>query len=189
MILAAEWYHNILGLLFAVVAALLMIVILLQRGKGVGLAGAFGGGGAGGTAFGAKTGDVLTWITIVAAVVVLTFAVVLNFIFVPTGPGLGAPTAPPGGGGAAPIETTPPPTGAETTTPIEVPVTGEPAAPAATDEPVTEEPAEPPVDEPAPPPGDGADAPAEPGDEGAWRTNGVDLPAVAVLGVFGDSAA
>src|SRR4030042_7185024 len=90
MILAA-WHHVIWGLFFAVLALFLMIVILLQRGKGVGLAGAFGGTG-GGTAFGAKTGDMLTWITIVTAFLMLAFAVILNYVFRPSGPGLGGVT-------------------------------------------------------------------------------------------------
>lgn len=47
---------------------LLMFVILLQRGRGGGLAGAFGGLG-GQSAFGTKAGDVFTRITIVLAVV------------------------------------------------------------------------------------------------------------------------
>lgn len=91
MILAAEWYHTVLAFFFAVAAILMMLVILLQRGKGVGLSGAFGGVG-GGTAFGAKTGDILTWVTIVGAVVVLTFAVILNYVFRHSGPGLGGDT-------------------------------------------------------------------------------------------------
>lgn len=45
----------------------LIIVILLQRGRGGGLAGAFGGLG-GQSAFGTKAGDVFTKITIVIAV-------------------------------------------------------------------------------------------------------------------------
>ncbi len=45
----------------------LIIVILLQRGRGGGLAGAFGGMG-GQSAFGTKAGDVFTRITIVLAV-------------------------------------------------------------------------------------------------------------------------
>ncbi|GEM_PF-1045460 len=103
----ASWYHTIMATLFAVLAILLMIVILLQRGRGVGLAGAFGGAGGGASAFGAKTGDVLTWVTIVGAVLLLAFTVVLNYVFVETGPGLtpagatptpsGMPTVPPGG--------------------------------------------------------------------------------------------
>ncbi len=61
---------------------LLMLVILLQRGRGGGLAGAFGGGG-GSSAFGAKTGDVFTWITVILAGFFITLAVVANFVFEP----------------------------------------------------------------------------------------------------------
>lgn len=105
MILAA-YYHTILAIFFAVLAILLMIVILLQRGKGVGLAGAFGGTG-GHTAFGAKTGDFLTWVTVIGAGILLLFAVLLNYVFVRGKPLLTAPTAPPPGpaapaGGAVP---------------------------------------------------------------------------------------
>jgi preprotein translocase subunit SecG len=94
MILAA-WYHTIAAVFFAVLGIWIIIVILLQRGKGVGLAGAFGGAG-GHTAFGAKTGDVLTWVTIASAVAFLLLAIVLNYLFVPvtpTGVGGGAPPA------------------------------------------------------------------------------------------------
>src|SRR5512139_389596 len=101
MILAA-YYHTLLAFLFATVAVVLMLLILLQRGKGVGLAGAFGGAG-GGTAFGAKTGDMLTWATIVGTGVLLTLTVILNFVFVESGPGLGSPPpAPTVPGGPAP---------------------------------------------------------------------------------------
>ena len=62
------------------VCGLLMLVILIQRGRGSGLAGAFGGAG-GSSAFGAKTGDVLTWITIVVTAVFLLLAVVANYAF------------------------------------------------------------------------------------------------------------
>jgi preprotein translocase subunit SecG len=86
--LLAAWYHPILATLFALVAVFLMMVILLQRGRGVGLAGAFGGAG-GNTAFGSKTGDVLTWATVVIACVFLLLTVVLNFVFVPETAGLG----------------------------------------------------------------------------------------------------
>ena len=96
MILAALYYHTVLGFFFAVVAVVLILVILLQRGKGVGLAGAFGGTG-GHTAFGAKTGDFLTWVTVVGAGILLIFAVLLNYVFVPTkvelGPRTGTPPA------------------------------------------------------------------------------------------------
>lgn len=145
MILAA-WQHTILAFFFAVLAVLLMIVILLQRGKGVGLAGAFGGVG-GGTAFGAKTGDVLTWVTVVGAILLLGYTVVLNFVFVPTGPDLTpAPVLQPGP--AAPPPSAMPPAPAPTT------------IPPATTPPVTT----PPV---TPPPADGT--------ETGWRDAGQDI--------------
>ncbi len=102
MILAA-FYHPIVATLFALMAVLLMLVILLQRGRGVGLQGAFGGVG-GHTAFGSKTGDILTWITIVGAGVFLFFAVILNFVFVKkrAADDLPTPPAQTPGGGAAP---------------------------------------------------------------------------------------
>lgn len=52
----------------ALLGLFLMIVILLQRGRGGGLAGAFGGMG-GQSAFGTKAGDVFTKITIVIAII------------------------------------------------------------------------------------------------------------------------
>lgn len=82
MLLAAAWYHVVLAFLFAFMALILMVVVLLQRGRGVGLAGAFGGAG-GQAAFGAKTGDVLTWATIVLAGVFLLYTVLMNYAFRP----------------------------------------------------------------------------------------------------------
>ena len=59
---------TILQVLLLLSGLFLMIVILLQRGRGGGLAGAFGGTG-GQSAFGTKAGDVFTWITVVTATV------------------------------------------------------------------------------------------------------------------------
>ncbi|MEP0846478.1 MAG: preprotein translocase subunit SecG [Phycisphaerae bacterium] len=93
--LLAYWYHPILATLFGFLALILMAVILLQRGRGVGLSGAFGGAG-GHTAFGSKTGDVLTWATIVIAGMFLFYTVVLNYLFVPPrAPGAAPPPAAP----------------------------------------------------------------------------------------------
>lgn len=72
--------RGLLALLIIFVCLLLMLVILLQKGRGGGLAGAFGGGG-GSNAFGAKTGDVFTWITVVVATVFVLLAIVGNFAF------------------------------------------------------------------------------------------------------------
>lgn len=73
---------TLVGVLFIIVCLLLIVIILLQRGRGGGLSGAFGGAGAH-TAFGTKTGDVFTWITVGFTVLFILLAVVLNYLFVP----------------------------------------------------------------------------------------------------------
>ncbi|MFK7817300.1 MAG: preprotein translocase subunit SecG [Planctomycetaceae bacterium] len=54
--------------LLMLVSLFMMLIVLIQRGRGGGLAGAFGGAG-GSSAFGTKAGDVFTKITIVLALV------------------------------------------------------------------------------------------------------------------------
>ena len=65
--------------LFILVCVFLILLVLIQKGRGGGLASAFGGGG-GNTAFGSKTGDVLTWATSVVFGVFLLLAVALNLV-------------------------------------------------------------------------------------------------------------
>jgi preprotein translocase subunit SecG len=67
--------NYLLMFLLFVTAFFLIILILIQRGKGGGLAGAFGGLG-GQSAFGTKAGDLFTRITIVVAVVWILLCVV-----------------------------------------------------------------------------------------------------------------
>ncbi len=55
-----------LGFLLSVTAIFLIMLVLVQRGRGGGLAGALGGMG-GSSAFGAKAGDVFTRITVITA--------------------------------------------------------------------------------------------------------------------------
>lgn len=69
----------ILLALFIFVCVVLTLLILIQKGRGGGLASAFGGAG-GNTAFGSKTGDVLTWATSVVFGVFLLLAIVLNLV-------------------------------------------------------------------------------------------------------------
>lgn len=69
----------IVGTAFFLVCVLLILLILIQKGRGGGLASAFGGGGAQ-QAFGAKTGDVLTWATSVVFGLFLILAVCLNLL-------------------------------------------------------------------------------------------------------------
>src|SRR5450432_2304264 len=65
--------------LFLVICLMLIMLVLIQKGRGGGLAGAFGGGG-GNTAFGTKTGDVLTWATSIVFALFVLLAVVLNLV-------------------------------------------------------------------------------------------------------------
>lgn len=65
--------------LFIVICGFLILVVLIQKGRGGGLASAFGGAG-GNTAFGSKTGDVLTWVTSIVFGVFLVLAVSLNLL-------------------------------------------------------------------------------------------------------------
>jgi preprotein translocase subunit SecG len=59
------WYYLLMILLF-LVGVFLILLILVQRGKGGGLAGALGGLG-GQSAFGSKAGDTFTKVTVVTA--------------------------------------------------------------------------------------------------------------------------
>jgi len=70
----AAFLPGFLAALFLVVCILLIVVVLLQKGRGGGLGASFGGGGGG--AFGTRTGDVFTWVTIVLTALFLTLAVV-----------------------------------------------------------------------------------------------------------------
>lgn len=65
-------------ILLLITGFLLMFIILLQRGRGGGLAGAFGGLG-GQSAFGTKAGDIFTKITIVMAICWVVLAGVTGF--------------------------------------------------------------------------------------------------------------
>lgn len=58
--------QSLVGILMFLTALFLILLVLVQRGRGGGLAGAFGGMG-GQSAFGAKAGDTFTKITIFAA--------------------------------------------------------------------------------------------------------------------------
>ncbi|MEM8943760.1 MAG: preprotein translocase subunit SecG [Planctomycetota bacterium] len=62
----AAFGQTILMLLLGFVALFLILLVLVQRGRGGGLAGALGGMG-GSSAFGAKAGDIFTKITAFAA--------------------------------------------------------------------------------------------------------------------------
>jgi preprotein translocase subunit SecG len=60
---AAGFFAHIWNLLVLLLSVFLILLVLIQRGKGGGLAGAFGGAG-GSSAFGSRAGDTFTRITI-----------------------------------------------------------------------------------------------------------------------------
>lgn len=72
----------LLAFLFITICVLLILIVLVQKGRGGGLGAAFGGGGAG-SAFGTKTGDVATWITIALAAAFLLVGIVTSKITKP----------------------------------------------------------------------------------------------------------
>jgi preprotein translocase subunit SecG len=126
--------------LIMLVSLFLICLILIQRGKGGGLAGAFGGAG-GSSAFGTKAGDTFTKITVVTASIWILMAmllVVLTSQRSSSGWGSETPTSlskdlsgtkgkAKGGTGS---ETAAAPSGADTTAPAEAPPSGEaPALP------------------------------------------------------------
>ncbi|MFC1762857.1 preprotein translocase subunit SecG [Planctomycetota bacterium] len=73
---AVSFVMKIVAALFVLSAVLLILIILIQKGRGGGLSAAFGGGGGGGI-LGSKTGDFLTWVTIVMACAFLCLAVIM----------------------------------------------------------------------------------------------------------------
>jgi preprotein translocase subunit SecG len=81
-ILAVGILMKMVGVLFVLVSLVLILVILLQKGRGGGLTAAFGGGMAGGL-LGSKTGDFLTWVTIVLVGIFLTLAVLMGKFYRP----------------------------------------------------------------------------------------------------------
>ena len=83
MNLLAAWYQSLIPPVFVTVCVLLILVILLQKGRGGGLAGAFGGGGGGYSAFGTKTGDVFTWVTVALTFVFVAMSCVAVWFWVP----------------------------------------------------------------------------------------------------------
>ncbi|MBI5724167.1 MAG: preprotein translocase subunit SecG [Planctomycetes bacterium] len=73
------FWNGFLAVLFIIICCLLVIVVLLQKGRGGGLGAAFGGAGT--AAFGTRTGDVFTWITIVLTAMFLLLAIGASFAY------------------------------------------------------------------------------------------------------------
>ena len=112
-LLAAGFIIKVVAVLFVICSVALVLIVLLQKGRGGGLSAAFAGGMASGI-LGSKTGDFLTWVTIVLVSVFLGLAVLLAKFYKP-GPttefDIGQPAQQ-----AQPIQQQPP---AETEQPLE----------------------------------------------------------------------
>ncbi len=96
MWMLANVWVGLFATLFMLVCAFMILVILIQKPRGGGLSGAFGGGGGGAQAvFGAKVGDALTKFTIACFVAFLLLAMGLTWTIRPQ-PHLTGPAASPG---------------------------------------------------------------------------------------------
>jgi preprotein translocase subunit SecG len=105
VILLADFWHIFFGITMTLTAIFLILLVLVQRGRGGGLAGAFGGMG-GQSAFGTKAGDMFTRVTIgVSLFWILLCVAAVRF--------LGSPTTGPFDQAEAPLETQVAPLGTE----------------------------------------------------------------------------
>jgi len=93
---------SFLAVLFLIVCILLIVVVLLQKGRGGGLGAAFGGSGS--SAFGTKTGDVFTWVTIMLTGLFLLLAIITTLVYRPEGGTVAEPVISPGDGTAIAYE-------------------------------------------------------------------------------------
>jgi preprotein translocase subunit SecG len=79
------WLVPAMNVVLLLIGFILIGLILIQRGKGGGLAGAFGGAG-GSSAFGSRAGDTFTRITIYVAAIWILLIMVLVKSVQPTAP-------------------------------------------------------------------------------------------------------
>ncbi|MDP6633927.1 MAG: preprotein translocase subunit SecG [Phycisphaerae bacterium] len=85
----------LIAVLFIITCVLLILIVLLQKGRGGGLGAALGG--AGSAAFGTKVGDMMTWVTIVLTAMFLLLAIAGALYFRPPPVIAGEPTFQPDG--------------------------------------------------------------------------------------------
>lgn len=90
-LLAVSFLMKIVAVIFVLCAVVLVLTILIQKGKGGGLSGAFGGAGGAGGILGSKTGDFLTWFTIALVAVFLLLSVLMAKFYKPSISEFGSP--------------------------------------------------------------------------------------------------
>ena len=81
-LLAVGFIMKLIAVAFIICAVVLILVVLIQKGRGGGIGAAFGG--AAGGVLGSKTGDFLTWVTVVLVGLFLILAVLLNKFYKPS---------------------------------------------------------------------------------------------------------
>ena len=81
-IVAVSFIMNLIALIWVLTALVLILIILIQKGRGGGLSSAFGGGSAN-SLLGTKTTDWLTKVTIAMVMLFLFLAVVMNKYYKP----------------------------------------------------------------------------------------------------------
>lgn len=82
-LLAVTFIMKVAAVLFVTCALALILVVLIQKGRGGGLSGALGGGMASGI-LGSKTGDFLTWFTIAMVGLFLGLALLMAKFYRPS---------------------------------------------------------------------------------------------------------
>ena len=82
-VLAVGFIMKLVTVLFMLCSVALILVVLIQKGKGGGLSGVLGGGMASGL-LGSKTGDFLTWVTIGMVGMFLLLAVIMAKFYRPS---------------------------------------------------------------------------------------------------------
>ncbi len=145
-LLAVGLVMKFVAVLFVLVSIILILVVLMQKGRGGGLSGAFAGGMASGL-LGSKTGDFLTWVTVGLVSVFLILAVLMARFYKPQvryGTSLpqttqqpvpsGQPAMPQAGTGGQTVPATPAPVpqpeAAQPSAPAPQPGAAQPSAPA-----------------------------------------------------------
>jgi preprotein translocase subunit SecG len=79
------WVASVVTFVLLLASVFLILLVLIQRGKGGGLAGAFGGAG-GSSAFGSRAGDTFTKVTIYSAAIWILLIMFLIKMTQPTSP-------------------------------------------------------------------------------------------------------
>ncbi len=81
---------HFIAVIWFILAVALILLVLLQKGRGGGLGAAIGGGMAQ-SLLGSKTGDFLTWVTICVCILFLSIAVLMAKYYKPVTPRLMGP--------------------------------------------------------------------------------------------------